>query len=82
LFPAYANDIWRNCEPTNKLPVNDQIIYGKIMNGNDIDMFQIAIDRLGQWTVEYAMEINPGKSKAINFTRILVKNSHRCLSQK
>jgi hypothetical protein len=24
---------------------------------------------LGEWTVEYGMEINPGKSKAVSFTR-------------
>jgi CRISPR/Cas system-associated protein Cas10 (large subunit of type III CRISPR-Cas system) len=44
------------------------------MNYSDIDMLQMDVDRLGQWTVENAMK-NPGKSKALSFTRILVKNS-------
>jgi len=29
---------------------------------------------LGEWAVEYGMKINPGKSKAIGFTRARVKN--------
>jgi hypothetical protein len=32
------------------------------------------VDRLGEWTVENAMKINPSRSKAIRFTRARVKD--------
>ena len=32
------------------------------------------LDTLGEWAVENAVKINPGKSKAIRFTRAWVKN--------
>jgi hypothetical protein len=38
-------------------------------------MFQIDKERLGQWTVEKAIKINPGKCKAISFARTQVKNT-------
>jgi hypothetical protein len=36
---------------------------------------QIDLDRLGAWAVENAMKINPGKSKAVSFTRARVKDT-------
>jgi hypothetical protein len=36
---------------------------------------QINLDRLGKWAVENEMKINPGKSKAVSFTRARVKGS-------
>ena len=36
---------------------------------------QINLDRLGKWAVENEMKINPGKSKAVSFTRARVKDS-------
>jgi len=36
---------------------------------------QIDMDRLGEWAVENAMKINPGKSKVVSFTRARVKDS-------
>jgi len=44
------------------------------MHENDIETLQIDLDRLGQWAVENTMKINPGKSKAVSFTRARVKN--------
>jgi len=32
------------------------------------------LDRLWEWAVENAMEINPSKSKAVRFTRVREKN--------
>ena len=32
------------------------------------------MDTLGEWTVENGLKINPGKRKAIRFTRAWVKN--------
>ena len=32
------------------------------------------LDTMGEWAVENGMKINPGKSKAIRFTRTRVKN--------
>jgi hypothetical protein len=36
-------------------------------------MLQKDLDRLGKWAVETEMKINPGKSKAVGFTRAQVK---------
>ena len=44
------------------------------MNDSDIDMLQRDLDRLGEWAVENAMKINPGKSKAVSFTRGRVRD--------
>jgi hypothetical protein len=69
LFLAHVNDIWRNIESTIQLFADDCIIYRKIMNDSDTEMLQIDLDRLGEWAEENAMKINPGKSKAVSFTR-------------
>jgi len=44
------------------------------MNDSDIDTLQIDVDRLGEWAVENLIKINPGKSKAVSFTRAQVKD--------
>ena len=44
------------------------------MNDSDIYTLQIDLDRLGKWAVQNAMKINPGKSKAVSFTRARVKD--------
>jgi hypothetical protein len=44
------------------------------MNESDIETLKLDLDGLGKWTVENAMKINPGKSKAISFTRTRVKD--------
>lgn len=75
LFLAYVNDIWRSLESTIKLFANDCIIYRKIMSDNDMSTLQKDVDRLGQWTVENAMKISPGSSKAVRFMRTRVKDS-------
>ena len=46
---------------------DDCIIYRKIMDSSDIGNLQTDLNRLGEWTVENEMKINPGKSKAISF---------------
>jgi hypothetical protein len=73
LFLAYINDIWRNIGSTIRLFADDCIIYRKIMNDSDTEKLQIDLDRLGGWAEENAMKINPGKSKAVSFTRARVK---------
>ena len=73
LFLAYVNDIWRNMESTIRLFADDCVIYRKIINNADMEKLQKDLDRLGEWTVENAMKINPSKSKAIRFTRARVK---------
>ena len=71
LFLAYVNDIWRNLESTIKL-FTDCIIFRKIINDSD----RHVADRygLGKWAVENLIKINPGKSKAVSFTRAQVKD--------
>jgi hypothetical protein len=43
------------------------------MNDSNTYMLHIDLDRMGEWAVENAMEINPGKSKAVSFMRAWVK---------
>jgi hypothetical protein len=69
LFLANVNDIWRNLETTTKLFADDCTTYRKIMNDSNIETVQIDLDRLGEWAGENETKINPGKSKAIRFTR-------------
>jgi hypothetical protein len=80
LFLACVNDIWRNIESTIRLFADDCIIYRKIMNDSDTEKLQIDLDRLGGWAEENGMKINPGKSKAVSFTRARVKEQQKyCL---
>jgi hypothetical protein len=44
------------------------------MNDSDIDTLQIDVDKLGEWAGENLIKINPGKSKAVSFTRAQVKD--------
>ena len=74
LFLMCVNDIWRDLESNIKLFADDSIINRKIMNDSNIDTLQIDLDRLGEWLVENAMKINPGKSKAVSFMRAQVKD--------
>ena len=69
LFLAYVNDISRNMESTIRLFADDCVIYTTIIKPEDSDKLQRDLDRLGEWATENAMKINPGKSKAIRFTR-------------
>jgi hypothetical protein len=78
LFLEYVNAIWRNLESTIKLFADDCIRYRKIMNDSDIDTLQRDLDGLGEWAVENAIKINPGKSKALSFMRAWVKDPLNC----
>ena len=52
------------------------------MHESDTETLQIDRDRLGQWAVENGMKINPDKSKAVSFTRAVVKDLlNQCFSQ-
>jgi hypothetical protein len=44
------------------------------MNGRDIETLQIDLDKLGEWAVLNAMQIHPGKSKAVSFMGAGVKD--------
>jgi len=35
------------------------------MDGGELGMLQMDLGLLGEWAVEYEMNINPGKSKAV-----------------
>ena len=50
------------------------VIYRKMINNGEVEKLQEDLDRLGEWTVENAMKINPSKSKAVRFTRARVKD--------
>ena len=69
LFLAYVNDIGEGMESTVRLFADDCIIYRKIMNRGDVKKLQDDLDRLGVWATENGMKTNPGKSKAIRFTK-------------
>jgi hypothetical protein len=72
LFLAYVKDIWRNFESTIRLFADDCIIYRKITKNKYIENLQGDLNRLGEWAVENAMIINPGKNKAVSLTRARV----------
>jgi hypothetical protein len=74
LFLAYVNEVWMNTDLSIKLFADDCIIYRKIVNNTDVERLQKDLDTLGEWAVENEMKINPGKSKAIRFTRARVKS--------
>jgi len=47
------------------------------MDSSDIDKLQTDLNRLGEWAVENKMKINPGKSKAVSFTKVRLKERIR-----
>ena len=57
-----------------RLFADDCISCRKITNKSDTEKLQKDLDILGEWAVENGMNINPGKSQAIRFTRARVKN--------
>jgi len=61
-------------ESTIRLFADDCVIYRKIIINEFIEKLQKYLDRLGEWAVENAVEINPSKSKAVRFTRAREKN--------
>jgi hypothetical protein len=77
LFLAYVNDIWRNIESNIRLLADDCIIYRKINDSSDSDKLQKDLNKLGEWALENEMKINPGKSKAVCFTKARVKERIR-----
>jgi hypothetical protein len=72
LFLAYVNNIWRNTESNIRLFADDCIIYRKINYSSDTDKLQKNLNKLGEWALENGMKINPGKSKAVRFTKARV----------
>jgi len=77
LFLAYATDIWRNSESNTLLFADGCIIYRKITDSSNIDSLQTDLNRLGEWALENEMKINPGKSKAVSFTKATLKGRIR-----
>jgi hypothetical protein len=73
LFLVYVNDIWTNTESNIWPFADDCIIYRKVMDSSDIDRLETYLNRLVEWEVENEMKINPGKSKAVSFTKARVK---------
>ena len=71
---AYVNDIWRNIFRTIRLVVDDCVIYGKIINNQDIENLQKDLDKLGEWAAENALKLNPSKCKTVRFTRSRTKD--------
>jgi hypothetical protein len=60
-----------------RLFADDCIIYRKINDSSDIDKLQKDLNKLGKWTLENEMKINPGKSKAGCFSKARVKERIR-----
>jgi retron-type reverse transcriptase len=73
LFLAYLNDIWTNIESNMWLFADDCIIYRKINDNSDFDKLVKDLNKLGERALENEMKINPGKSKAVSFTKARVK---------
>jgi len=74
LFLAYLNDILKNIGSAIRLFADGCVIYREIANNNDIKRLQIDLGRLEEWAVETGTKINPGKSKAVSFTRAQVND--------
>jgi hypothetical protein len=74
LFLAYVNEICRDTDSDIWLFADDCIIYRKILDSSDIGKLQTDLNRLGEWTVENEMKINPDESKAVRFMRARVKD--------
>jgi hypothetical protein len=72
-----VNDIWRNTESNIRLFADDCIIYRKINDGSDTDKLQKDLNKLGEWALESEMKTNPGKSKAVCFTKARAKERIR-----
>ena len=53
-------------------------IYRKIMDSSGIDKLQTDVHRLRDCALGNEKEINPGKSKAVSFTKAKVKESIMC----
>ena len=66
--------IWRNIDWNIRLFADDCMIYRKVTNKNGIEKSQKDLGTLGKWAIENGMKINPGKRKAIRFTRARVKD--------
>ena len=77
LFLAYVNDIWRNIESNIRLVADDCVTYRNVKDSSDIERSQTNLNRLGEWAVGNEMKINPGKSKAVSFTKVRVKERIR-----
>jgi hypothetical protein len=73
LFLSYINDIWRNIESNIRLFADDCIIYRRINDSADVDKLQLDQNKLGGWASVNKMQINPGKSKSVSFTKCRVK---------
>jgi hypothetical protein len=56
-------------ETLTQIFADDCMIYRKILESGDTGKLQTDLNRLGEWTVENEMKINPGKSKAVSLTR-------------
>jgi len=69
MFLAYVNVIRRNTASNIRLFGDDCIAYRKIMDSRDIDKLLMCLNRLGKWAVENELKINPGKNKAVSFTK-------------
>jgi hypothetical protein len=67
-----------NTESTARLLADDCVIYRKTENNKGTEKLQRDLNRLGEWAVENAMEINPAKSKAVTFTSVRVKEKLNC----
>jgi hypothetical protein len=67
-------NVSRNFDSRIRLFADDCIIYKKITNKDDVKNLQKDLDTLGECAVENGMKINPGKSKALRFTKELFKN--------
>ena len=74
LFLAYVNDIWRNVDSDLRLFADDCIIYRKIRDRSDIETLQADLNKLMKWAQTNEMTINPGKCKAVNFSKSRIKD--------
>ena len=73
LFLVYVNGIWRNIESNIRLFADGCVIYRESMDSSEIGKLKTDLNRLMEWAVENGMKRNPGKIKAVSFTKAGLK---------
>jgi hypothetical protein len=64
----------RGTDSDTQIFADDCIIYRKILDSNDIGKLQMNLNKLGEWTLEHEMKINPDKSKVVRVMRARTKD--------
>ena len=68
LFLFYINDLQSRLTSKVRLFADDTIVYLTITNGNDSNILQEDLNKLGQWEKEWCMQFHPDKCNVLTVT--------------